>query len=237
MNINFITTRLLTCGAVLCSLLPLFVHSDDTEIYTGIAERDAPNVIFIMDTSGSMGWANNGYRYPPAGESRLEQVQEAAIDTINNTDGINISLMKFNESRSGYGGYVDMPMTPVAEARVEFANKMNSYTAWGGTPITESLSEAMRYLRGDSVLYGKYTDWRGTTYYSNSASRSGATYKSPVSHQCQKNHVVLFSDGEPSSDTGSNTYIQNLLRTVPAENQVAGLNTNCSGDGLSLIHI
>lgn len=227
MNTNLLKSRIVSCSAAVFSMLPLFSYADDTEIYTGIAERDAPNVIFIMDTSGSMGWANNGYRYPPAGESRLEQVQEAAIDTINNTDGINISLMKFNEYYSSYGGYVDLPMTPVAEARAEFARKMNSYYATGGTPISESLEEALRYLRGSPIVYGR----NGSTYYSHSGSRSGGTYKSPVSHQCQKNHIVLFSDGQPSGDTGANTRIQNLLKSIPSENRVSGLSTSCSGDG------
>lgn len=226
-----ITSRFLTCSAALFSLLPLFVQADDTEIYTGIAERDAPNVIFIMDTSGSMGWANNGDEDPAPGESRLEQVQEAAIDTINNTDGINIALMKFNEHKSSYGGYVDMPMTPVAEARAEFAQKMSSYEATGGTPITEVMEEALRYLRGDSLKYGKYTRNGYTTYYSDSGSRTGGTYKTPVSHQCQKNHVVLFSDGAASGDTSSNSHIRTLLKSIPAEQRVAGLSTQCENNG------
>lgn len=227
MRTNITISRVLTCGAAIFSLLPLFIHADDTEIYTGIAERDAPNVIFIMDTSGSMGWANDGSRNPPAGTSRLAQVQRAAIDTINNTDGINISLMKFNEDRSGWGGFVDMPMTPVAEARASFASKMNSYRATGGTPITESMEEALRYLRGSDVYYGRY----GSTYYSDSSTRSGGTYNSPISHQCQKNHIVLFSDGEPSSDTGANGRIQTLLSSIPAENRVSGLSTSCTNSG------
>ena len=74
--------RIISCLLTGYALLPLFVSADDTEIYTGIAQRDAPNVIFIMDTSGSMGWANDGSSNPPPGESRLEQVQLAAIDTI-----------------------------------------------------------------------------------------------------------------------------------------------------------
>ncbi len=227
MKTSLIKSRVLTCSAVIFSLLPLFVHSDDTEIYTGIAERDAPNVIFIMDTSGSMGWANDGSRYPPPGTSRLAQVQRAAIDTINNTDGINIALMKFNEYRSGWGGYVDMPMTPVADARAIFALKMSAYIATGGTPITESLEEALRYLRGSDIHYGRY----GSTFYSTPASRSGGRYISPVSHQCQKNHIVLFSDGEPSSDTGANSRIRNLLSTIPEANLVAGLSTSCENSG------
>ncbi|MFT4907393.1 MAG: type IV pilus assembly protein PilY1 [Oleispira sp.] len=228
MNLNLFKTRLLTCGAAVLSLIPLFLQADDTEIYTGIAERDAPNVIFIMDTSGSMSWNNAGNERPAAtSPSRLSQVQEAAIDTINNTDGINIALMKFNDSRSGWGGYVDMPMTPVAEARSTFATKLNSYVGWGGTPITESLEEALRYLRGSDLHYGRYD----STFYSHAETRSGGTYTSPISHQCQKNHIVLFSDGEPSSDTGANSRIQNLLNTVPAENRVSGLSTSCSGNG------
>jgi type IV pilus assembly protein PilY1 len=207
--------------------MPLFAHSDDTEIYTGIAERDAPNVIFIMDTSGSMSWANDGSRNPPAGESRLEQVQEAAIDTINNTDDINIALMRFDSTSNYNGGFVDLAMTPVAEARSSFEIKMRGYRGSGGTPITESLDEALRYLRGDPVNYGRLNN----TYYGDPAARSGSSYKSPVSHQCQKNHIVLFSDGEPSVDTSSNTRIQNLLKTVPVENRVSGLSTSCSGNG------
>jgi type IV pilus assembly protein PilY1 len=227
MKTKLFYTRLLTYSTTLFSCLPLFVQSDDTEIYTGIAERDPPNVIFIMDTSGSMGWANDGSRNPPAGTSRLAQVQRAAIDTINNTDGINIALMKFNERRSGWGGYVDMPMTPVELAREDFANRMNSYTATGATPITESLDEALRYLRGSSIRYGR----RNSTFYSDPGSRTGGTYNSPISHQCQKNHIVLFSDGEPTADTGSNRRIENLLKTVAAENRVAGLSTDCRDGG------
>jgi type IV pilus assembly protein PilY1 len=228
MNTNSLKTQLLTCSAAVFSLLPLFVQADDTEIYTGIAERDAPNVIFIMDTSGSMSWANDGSRNPPAGESRLEQVQEAAIDTINNTDGINISLMRFNKNNSGYGGYIDLPMTPVAEARSDFETKMNGYTGTGGTPITETLGEAVRYLQGASVLYGE----KDGTYYSDSASRDGNTYKSPISHQCQKNHIVLFSDGVPSSDQGLNSSINTVFNALSAEEK-AIINSNVEDCGSS----
>lgn len=211
--------------------------ADDTEIYTGIAERDAPNVIFIMDTSGSMSWANDGSRNPPAGESRLEQVQRAAVDTIKNTDGINIALMRFNEDFSGYGGYVDLAMTPIADARTTFESQINSYSGRGGTPITEVMDEALRYLRGDSLKYTKATYYDNgsrsyqTRYYGDAAARIGDTFKSPISHQCQKNHIVLFSDGEPSSDTSSNSYIQGLLNSVPSENRVSGLSTSCSSSG------
>lgn len=214
MKTNLLKVRLLTCTAAVFSLLPLFVQADDTEIYTGIADRDAPNVIFIMDTSGSMGWNNSGNERPARNpdESRLAQVQEAAIDTINNTDGINIALMQFDRSRSYYGGFVDMAMTPVAEARSTFETKMNSYYGSGGTPITETLEEAVRYLRGDPVKYGR----RSNGYTSVSASRNGSSYKSPISHQCQKNHIVLFSDGDPSVDDESNEDIKRAFNALSA---------------------
>lgn len=231
MNTRRVTSRLLisrflSCSAAVFSLLPLFVHADDTEIYTGIAERDAPNVIFIMDTSGSMAWANDGTEDPPKGESRLEQVQKAAIDTINNTDGINIALMRFRGSR---GGFVDMPITPVASARSTFETKMNGYVGKGSTPITETLDEALRYLSGSSVTYGK----NNSTYYSHTNSYSSSTgkYKSPISHQCQKSHIVLFSDGSAQNDTSSNDDIQDWLKTVSSSLRPSVLSTSCSGSG------
>lgn len=223
------------------SLLPLFAHADDTEIYTGNAARINPNVIFIMDTSLSMEWVTyEDKKYPSSGEeSRLDLVKKAAIETINNTDGINISLMRFNKENPGSGGYVDLPMTPVSEARTTFASVLNGYKGNGGTPISETLDESLRYLRGDTIDYGKGLHCTGPwwdetcteTYYSHSGSRNGNKYKSPIIDQCQKNHIVLFSDGVASNDNGSNSYIQKLLTTVPTENRINGLSTSCTGDG------
>jgi type IV pilus assembly protein PilY1 len=183
-------------SAVVLSFAPLFTQADDTEIYLGSAEDRAenlPNIIFIMDNSGSMGNTVNG-------KTRLKIVQEVAIEVIEESAAdpdkdFNIALMSFNFNS---GANVDMPMTPLDDATDDFKRIMNDYGPDTWTPITEALDEALRYLRGDTPDYG---------VNSVSASKHNGKYKSPINNECQTNHIVLFSDGEPTKDTASNSYI------------------------------
>ena len=84
--------------AIVIGGVPLLAYSDDTEIHLGNSFSDLePNVIFIMDTSGSMAWSQTNNNPPPTGEeSRLDVVKRIAIDTINKTQDINIGLMSFS---------------------------------------------------------------------------------------------------------------------------------------------
>jgi type IV pilus assembly protein PilY1 len=211
------------------STVSLLAYSDDTEIHLGNSFSDLePNVVFIMDTSGSMGWATDNNNAPPSGqESRLDIVKRIAIDTINNTQDINIGLMSFNGSNN-QGATLDLALTPINNARSNFTQIMNNYSAGGGTPLTESLDEALRYLRGDEVKYGA----SGVSSAMNSARTE---YKKPIKNQCQKNHVILFSDGDPSVDSDSNEYIRNRLNAIndPRKAELATLASDqqCSGNG------
>jgi len=189
--------KFLHISAITISFAPLFTQADDTEIYLGSAvdrSKSIPNIIFIMDTSGSMSENVNG-------KTRLKTVKEVAIEVIEESAAdddkdFNIALMSFNSSNQGAS--VDMPMTPLSSAVTEFKTKMNLYGADGGTPITESLDEALRYLKGDTPLYGTN---------SIASSKKNGRYKSPIVNECQTNHIVLFSDGEPSADEESNNGI------------------------------
>ena len=129
------------------------VYADDTEIYVSRKPQAAPNVIFVMDTSGSMGsraYDENG-NYEG---TRLEVVQDVAVDVINNTTGINIAIMRFDRKKS-YGGWLSSPMLPIDQEGVRSMvhDVLYSYTAAGATPITETLAEAAAYLRGDPLIY------------------------------------------------------------------------------------
>jgi type IV pilus assembly protein PilY1 len=214
--------------AISISGFPLLAFSDDTEIHLGNSFSDLePNVIFIMDTSGSMGWETDSTNTPPVGEeSRLDIVKRIAIETIEKTKNINISLMSFNGS--GQGATLDLPLTPTEDAAEDFKQIMGNYTAYGGTPITESLDEALRYFRGDTVKYGA----SGVASAMNS---SGTEYIRPIKNQCQKNHVILFSDGEPTGDIDSNNDILNRINASndPRKSDLDSLDANqkCSGNG------
>ena len=129
------------------------VYADDTEIYVSRKPQAAPNVIFVMDTSGSMGskaYDDNG-NYEG---TRLEVVQEVAVDVINNTTGINIAIMRFDRKAS-HGGWLSSPMLPIDQEGVRSMvhDVLYSYTAAGATPITETLAEAAAYLRGDPIVF------------------------------------------------------------------------------------
>ena len=217
--------------AIAMSAVSLLAYSDDTEIHLGNSFSDLePNVIFIMDTSGSMGWATDKDSAPPSGqESRLDIVKRIAIDTINNTEDINIGLMSFNGSNN-QGATLDLPLTRINDARSDFTRIMGNYNADGGTPMTESLDEALRYLRGDEVRYGA----SGVSSAMNSARTE---YIKPVKNQCQKNHVILFSDGDPSLDTYSNTNIFNKISASndPRKSELDDLehDQRCSLNGYS----
>jgi type IV pilus assembly protein PilY1 len=221
--------------AISISGFPLLAFSDDTEILLGNSSSDLePNVIFIMDTSSSMGWEANSTNVPLLGEeSRLDIVKRIAIETIENTKNINISLMSFNSS--GEGATLDLPLTPIEDARTNFEQIMGDYIAIGGTPITESLDEALRYFRGDTVKYGVY-GLASAINLADSLNLEKTQYQNPITNQCQKNHVILFSDGEPTGDISSNSDILNKINASndPRKSDLDSLDDDqkCSGNGI-----
>lgn len=87
------------------------VQADDTEIYFtggGLDEAVRPNVLFILDTSGSMTSivSNSGNK------QRIEVMKDAVKQVIEDVEDINIGLMRFT---SGSGGPVLFPITYVEE--------------------------------------------------------------------------------------------------------------------------
>ena len=215
------------------------LYADDTEIYLGTADRVNPNVIFIFDTSGSMAdKVGSGYNAP----SRLDLVQQAAKETIDETSGINLALMRYNPYRSYYqsgqdenyrGGFLSTSMMNIDAdgARDTLKSVIDSYPADGGTPLTEAVHEAIKYLYGDTIDYGKtkkslYNSW---TYLVPYSTRDGDKYISPITDECQKNHIVLFTDGDSSVDGESNDAIRDLIRGMP--DKPSAISTSCSSNG------
>lgn len=220
------------------------LFADDTEIYLGTPDRVNPNVIFIFDTSGSMADSAGS-------ESRLQLVKRAAIDTINDISGINIALMRYNPQRTYYvsgqdaqyrGGFLSTPMLNVDADGVKtiLTNTINSYPADGGTPLTEAVHEALNFLRGNTINYGRTKTYsqNSWTYLGAAASnspystqvRNGERYISPITDQCQKNHIVLFTDGDSSVDGESNAQIRNWISSFSSSDRPAGLSTNCTSN-------
>jgi type IV pilus assembly protein PilY1 len=73
-------------------------QADDTEIYFNSAATAAtrPNVLLILDTSGSMTSNVTG-----TSQTRIEAMKEAMVDIITNTNDVNMGLMRFTYNDGG----------------------------------------------------------------------------------------------------------------------------------------
>ncbi len=186
-------------------------YADDTDLFiANLPTAAQPNVLFIMDTSGSMG-AGAGTN------SRMEVAKGAARAFVQSAENINISLMSFNSSSQG--GKVDFASEDIDTGRQRAIDVINGYSADGVTPLNETLYEAYLYFSGQAPRFG------GNSV---SAARNGSNYRSPIVNECQKSSIVLFTDGYPFFDTDANGAVQSLVR---GQSLPSGLSSSCSGEG------
>jgi len=174
---------------------------------------------------GSIGFSKSLYsgRYlnyiinTPAvtGLSRIDIMKDVMTNLVNSVTGVNIGLMRF--SSNGKGGMVATAIddigpigaTGAGTQRHIFIDDLNNMTADGTTPLSETFYEAVMYFQGKGVDYGIDStegSWNGGPLYpSTAASRSGNTYISPITNECQKNYVVILTDGDPVNDVLNST--------------------------------
>src|SRR5690554_7963552 len=216
---------------ILIGLVSVSAHADDTEIYLGNPNSQSvkPNIVFIFDTSSSMKTtvASSG------GQSRLQVTQAAAIDTINGLSGVNLALMQFytKDTSKHRGGFFEEPMKSIDDPnhKTAIVDKINGFSAKTYTPIVETVHEAYLYYTGGKVKHAKngVSVINHPDTYTNS--ESSAQYISPITESCQKNHIVLFTDGASNYDTDSNADIKTLMNNFSStELTEADLSLNCS---------
>lgn len=215
--------------------LTLTAEADDTELFVKtLPGVNQPNVLLLIDTSGSM-VTTYGYR------TRMDIVQEAVRDFLNDAKNVNISLMSFNSWSykkcvfsvplfgcvkyspvvywRSHGGNIDFASEDIATGLQGAIGTVNGYSPDGFTPLSESLYEAYTYFAGHAPVFGQN---------SVSASISNSSYKSPIVSQCQKNSIVIFTDGDPHDDSSANAAIQSKIR---GKSLPGGLSSRCSGHG------
>lgn len=92
-------------GASLFCLSPAM--ADDTDIFFGTnSNLDVyPNVLLVVDTSGSMNWNTT----PVSNNNRIGHVREALRILINDLNNVNVGLMRFTNP----GGPVLYPVSPI----------------------------------------------------------------------------------------------------------------------------
>ena len=144
----------------------------------------------------------NWYYGSATAATRLEVIQDVAINLLNSINGVNVGLMYFNGDE---GGLVAHQIEDVATARPELEDIIKNMQADSTTTLQETLYEAYQYLTGGQVVYGDR---------SVAASRQPAPndnlYESPIDFSCQKTSIVYLTDGWPYNDEGATSSILGL---------------------------
>lgn len=227
---NRIVAFLCLLGSVL--MAPTCLYADDTEIYfaqadaSNEANEKTANVLFLIDTSGSMCDRPGGGRDCSRSDTKMFQLKQAFSQVVDGlSDGVRIGVGKFNGGydSNGYGGYVFYPVSNMdAAARQDVKQLVNGLQGTSNTPTMEAYSEMARYMMGlapsDYAKRGEALedDPRRSVnvFYDNCASRdrwgrcqgglvSQANYSSPMEleNQCETNHIIVMTDGDPTQDS------------------------------------
>jgi type IV pilus assembly protein PilY1 len=177
--------------------------------------------VLTLYSANYLNWFNGPGE--PAELSRLDIVKAVGTSLAYSIDGVNLGLMRYNrgpdwapgaEDGNSEGGMIVQPVTDIAVSRETVAERLQSYTIAGWTPLSETLYEAGQYLAGRAVDYGLDSDVaEGQPFPSVPESRrpdDPAVYRSPVEFSCQKNYVVLLTDGIPTTDVSADARIAAL---------------------------
>ena len=113
---------------------------------------------------------------------------------VNTTDGIRWGLMVFNAN--GQGGRVTAPISDDKNILFTALSDISAASVVDWTPLAESLYESMLSFKG------------GTSYYN-----APTSYSDPIQYYCQKNYVILITDGAPTNDVADDA-------TSPITNQI-----------------
>ena len=192
-SLGFFQTKLITFMLAATASFSSGIQADDTEIFFG-QDTSQPNVLFILDGSISMSYSDdNGVT------TRLDHLQQALNNLFQTTNDINAGILTF----AGAGkNHLRQEIKPITENRDALLNVVNTLTPAGGTPTLLALLQGTQYFRGEALH------------------TIGTTYDSPIDSACQSNHIVLLTDGEPTSFPQDEAAIANHI--------YGGTTNNCS---------
>lgn len=193
--------------------------------------------------SNYMNWYKN---YRP-GMNRITAIKHALTASSTDPDkqgllrtlsDVSVGFMRFEGSGNDNGGMVIQEMIEIAGNKQALIDIVTAIDTEANTPLTETYVEGLRYYMGESLYFGsntKLTDADGNLVAAPSVTESRdpddtSRYQSPISYECQMNHIVLLTDGEPTNDGES----EDALDTLPSWGDGDGENwtPNCySGDG------
>lgn len=140
----------------------------------------APNVMLIMDNSGSM-----RSLVADTGLTRMEIAKSVAKEVVEANPDIRFCLAKFNNNQGGQ--IVNKCMTPaesIGSSDGSIINNLDGLQPATWTPLAETYYEVIRYFAGQPSAYNSLA----------------SPYTSPIQYSCQKNFTMVLTDGEAFYD-------------------------------------
>lgn len=157
-----------------------------------------------------------------------KRVIENLVSALDDS-AVRLGLMRFDDQKDDGGKMI----LPVGSTDEQFRTVLNApsnqdpLAAKGTTPVAEALSEAGLYFAGEAP----WVTYLGGDY-NTSAFLSGGTYISPAQWRCQKNYVILISDGLSYNDNGKKAVNETSMFLLPyLNNKIIG---DYDGDGQDL---
>ena len=198
----------------------------DAEVYP---RNGDPNVLWTASSNQSISWGQtpadrlytayqgnyiNWFYGPTTTASKISIVKDVAVDLVNSVNSVNVGIMQFNMEE---GGPVVHAMEDVDTGRAAIATTITNLPTTLWTPLSETMYEAGLYYMAGNVDYGNLNDPASSAPATRDLSNSNI-YNSPIDLACQKNFIVMLSDGDPRRDSS-------------ADGKIAALSGSCDGSG------
>jgi type IV pilus assembly protein PilY1 len=124
---------------------------------------------------------------------KLTIAKRVINDFLLTVNGVRLGVMVFNNVKyvngisETEGGHIQSTIKSLTDSnRTQLTSDINAISADTWTPLAETLYEAGLYFKG------------GPSYFN-----SGVNYISPIQYYCQRNYVILITDGESTRDRNS----------------------------------
>lgn len=176
-------------GTLIYALSSSVTLGDDIEIYLQEpVDPPAPNVLFVLDESGSMssGWPS----------SRRNQLVAAMHDIIDDPDFANINAALLGYTTNwGNDGPLDLRAMSgdfklFDGNEASFNTQVDTIRTRSYTPTVKAMEAAVDWFRRDVTFTDSYN-----------RTMTSPIEGDPEDNWCRPNHIVLLSDGEPNSNS------------------------------------
>lgn len=141
-------------------------------------------------------WTGNYRNYIASGgdqsDTKIHIAQSVITEFLAAINGVRLGAIVFNVQPGGgndnsEGGHIQTTIKSLTtDGRTQLTDDINAITPETYTPLAETLYEAGLYFKG------------GPSYFN-----SGTTYVSPIQFACQKNYVIIITDGNSTQDRNS----------------------------------